>query len=235
MSRYDVRYLAVGGELWLRRTTHPPAVWFADFSGVPFVQREPYAGELPLRGSVGRASWDLTLDGDVRPFHYVPPLLRAVASTNVVIERPALRVGGRVTVDGIERALDGVPAQFAHVSGRRHAYRWGWFHAALPDGGWLDGLVAKAQALPQLAFHVRNGVRRWARGRAEPGTVRIGPFTVRADRADFVGVTYVDPGGAEVRCWHTELARLNGGGLEIEGVALEFGSRARVDGWTVSI
>jgi hypothetical protein len=232
VTQYRVAYLVVGGELWLRRTTHPPAVWFADFSATPRVWREPYEGvELPLRG----AHWDLQLSGDARPFAYTPRALERFASTQVVVERPTVRVTGAVEVDGVRRELHDASGELAHVFGRRHADRWGWFHAALPDGGWLDGLVAKAARLPQLAFHVRDGRRTWARGAAEPGRMQVGPYTVSAAREDFVGVTYTDPNGAELWCWHTERARLAGGGLDVHNVALEYGSRARVRGWPISI
>lgn len=235
MSTYDVRYLVVGGELWLRRTTHPPAVWFADFSATPRAWREPYDGELPLSGEVDGARWDLQLTGDVEEFAYTPRVLRPVASTQVVVEQPRVRVDGLVEIGGVRRELRGAPGEIARVFGRRHADRWGWFHAALPDGGWLDGLVAKVPGLPQVSFHVRDGRRRWARGRVEPGLVHVGAYAVRAPREDFVGVTYWDPDGAELWCWHTERARLTGDGLDVDGVALEYGSRARVDGWPISI
>ena len=235
MSTYEVRYLVVAGELWLRATSHPRAVWFADFSGAPRAWREPYDGDLPLQGTVDGARWDLDVRGETQPFAYTPRLLRRIASTQVVVERPTVLVDGVVEVDGVRRELRGAPGEIAHVFGRRHADRWGWFHAPLPGGGWLDGLVAQVPRLPEVSFHVRDGRRRWARGSAEPGRMRVGPYEITAAREDFVGVTYVDPDGSELWCWHTERARLTGGGLDVGEVALEYGSRATVEGWPISI
>jgi hypothetical protein len=238
VSRYDAWYLVVAGRLWLRHTSEP-AVWFADFTDTPTVRKERYAGELPfadrVSGAVAGASWDVRVLGGGPPFSYVPAPLAPLASTQVVLERPAATVDGVVEVEGRRYELRGAPAQVAHVGGRRHADRWGWFHAPLARGGWLDGLVAKSARLPQLAFYVRDGRRRWTSGSAEPGRVRIGSYVVEANPGDFVGVTYHDPDGSEVFCWHTERGRLSGGGLVAEGVALEFGSRAKVDGWPISI
>jgi hypothetical protein len=238
VSRYDAWYLVVAGRLWVRHTSEP-AVWFADFTGTPTVRKEHYAGELAfgdrISGAVAGARWDLRVHGGGSPFSYVPALLAPLASTQAVLERPAATVDGVVEVDGRRYELHEAPAQVAHVGGRRHADRWGWFHASLDGNRWLDGLVAKAARLPQLAFDAQDGRRRWTTGAAEPGRVRIGPYTVDAHPADFVGVTYRDPDGSEVYCWHTERGRLSGGGLAVEDVALEFGSREKVAGWPISI
>lgn len=238
MNRYDAWYLVVAGRLWVRHTSEP-ARWFADFSGTPTVRKEHHGGDLPfgdrISGEVAGARWDLRVRGGGDAFSYVPAPVAPFASTQVVLERPAAVVDGIVEVDGRRYELHDAPAQIAHVGGRRHADRWGWFHAPLPEAGWLDGLVAKAARLPQLAFHAENGKRRWTRGAVEPGRVRIGPYTVEAAPSDFVGVTYHDPDGSEVYCWHTERGRLRGGGIAVEGVALEFGSRDKVPGWPISI
>jgi hypothetical protein len=192
VNRYDAWYLVVAGRLWIRHTSEP-AVWFGDFAGEPTVRKAQYDGVLEfgdrIAGAVAGASWDLEVRGGAPPFNYVPAALAPFASTQVVLERPAAIVDGVVEVDGRRYELHDAPGQVAHVGGRRHADRWGWFHAALDGGGWLDGLVAKAARLPQLAFHAQDGRRRWTSGDAQPGRVRIGPYTVEADPADFVGVT----------------------------------------------
>jgi hypothetical protein len=234
MSGYEAWYLVVGGTLWLRHTSSPRSVWFADFTGTPTARRVPYDGELPfgeqLVGSCADASWDLRLRGGGEPFSYFTGVLRRIAATNVDVERPDVRVDGWFEAHGVRHELRDARGEVAHVHYRRHAEWWGWFHAALPDGGALDGLVAKPAGMPRVGYHWRDGRRRSARGTASPGALQVGPYVVEAPRDSFVGVTY--PGAY---CWHSEHATLRGDGLEIDGVALEYGSRAKLDGWPISI
>lgn len=240
------------------------ALWLADFTGTPRALKASFPIEelralragWPLRlgpgllgdteaaGEIDGARWRLTFTPEQHPFAYTRPALRrlGLASTEVVVVKPSLAISGFVELDGVRHELDAAPGQQAHLFGRRHADRWGWFHATLPGGRWVEGLVVKVPHLPRLALHASergaaNGLGALVRTNAElaPGRVAVGPYLVEASRDDFVGVTYHDPDGAEVFCYHAEKAILRGPDGEAHNVALEFGSREKVNGWPISL
>ncbi|HEY1368378.1 MAG TPA: hypothetical protein VGF23_14750 [Gaiellaceae bacterium] len=239
-------------ELWLASFAGPPSARKATFpldalrvpaQGWPLELGPGRLGNDEASGEIDSARWDLRLEGAAQPFWHAPAVARAlrVSPTQVVLTKPSLAVTGRVEVDGGRHELVAAPACQAHLWGSRHADRWGWLHATLPDGRWVEAVTVKLRGLPPLAFHAtergRGGPLDLVRTPADlaPGHLRLGPYRVEASRDDFVGVTYRDPDGAEVYCYHTERARLDGPGVAAEDVAFEYGSREKLRGWPLSL
>ena len=160
----------------------------------------------------------------------------ATARIDAGLRREAdVTVDGTVIVDGVSHELRDDRGEQAHVFGRRHADRWGWFHANLPGDGWADGLVAKVPHLPTLAFHAGNGapVRAWQRG---AGPVSVGPYTVEARRGRLRRRHIPGPGrGRGLLLAHGACAARRAERFAVEGVALEYGSREKVAGWPISL
>lgn len=233
---YEDWYVTIPGRFWLRRSLHVAtaagapewAYWLAAFDGEPLARRSaaPPEGDL-LRGEVDGARWELELEPQAPPFDVVHPLLRPVAKTKFVLPAPAARATGSVEIDGRVFRLDNAPATRGHVWGTRRAERWGWAHATLPDGRWVELLLAKVAGLPQVAAFAGNGMRRSrlrVGGASTPTTLRVGPYRVEAALADLAGVTYRDPDGSPVYCYHAEGARLHGPGVDAVA-SFEYGSR----------
>lgn len=258
---YEVWYVVVAGTLWLRYTLAVPsdqardgeaALWLATSFGEPVVRKTSFPlseleGQWPIR--IGPASlsdsgaeglgWSLRFGRDAgAPFEYVHPLLRRAARTEVAVARPWLEVSG--TVDG--HVLESLPGSQAHVWGTRHADRFGWAHAALPDGRFVELASARQRGRPRFSVAatergVANGPLAvfGTRARAEPGRLRLGSFVVECIPDDAVGVTYRDPDGAPLYCYHSDRARLSGPGVSADGVSLEYASREQVPGWPLTL
>ncbi|MGZ4440968.1 MAG: hypothetical protein ACXVZN_11470, partial [Gaiellaceae bacterium] len=222
---YEVWYLIVAGRFWLRYTLHVPsdpqaegeaALWLASFDGVPSARKEVFpldafrtsAAGWPLElGSATLADsratgpdFDLHLRALAAPADPLPRVVRPLARTRFLLAQPVVEVSG--TIDGVE--LDRALGTQAHVFGTRHAERFAWAHAGTRDGSYVELLTAKAKGLPVLSF--REG--RFARAALEPGLWRIGGYRIEAEPGDFLGVTYRDPDGTPVYCYHSERARL---------------------------
>lgn len=230
---YEAWYVTVSRRFWFRHSLHVHegraewAHWLAAFEGVPVARRRTGARGDVAAGEVDGARWELDLTPLAPPFEVVHPLLRPLAKTKLILPAPAVRVDGVVEVDGIRHEVRDEVGTLGHVFGTRHADRWGWAHATHHDGRWVELLAAKVPRLPQVASFATETSRRSAlrvRGVVGPGELRVGPYAVEADPAGLVGVTYHDPDGSPVYCYHSETARLQGpGGAAV--AAFEYGSR----------
>ena len=122
-------------------------------------------------GEIDGASWYLRFDAREEPFVYTPTLSGSVLRVDAGRRREAgLAVSGVVEIDGVPRARRRAGQQ-AHLLGRRHADRWGWFHASLGTAAGSKALWPSA-GLPRVAFYAasrRRPAECSARGRARAG------------------------------------------------------------------
>jgi hypothetical protein len=210
-TTYEVHYLVVAGVAWIRHTDGPErAVWLATFDGEPVLRKQPVE-TLPPRleeGELDGVAWRREVEPLAAPYRAPPRLLRPFASTQLELV-PAVAVSGELG----GRRLDRAPGHLGHVWGRRHADRWTWAHASLPDGRWADVLTAKARGLPQLSFWATHEGSGFGRGGF---VVEAGPEVV---------ATYLDPDGSTRVCRHSEGARLRGRGIDTDVAACERGGR----------
>jgi hypothetical protein len=119
-----------------------------------------------VRGSTpdGVASWDLTWTGTEPGLRHLPKSIMYSAplpKTKLESPRPAVRVSGTVTVEGVTMDLDAWPGMVGHNWGAQHAERWIWLHGTLfedrPDA-WLDIALGRVRIGPLLTPWIANGV-----------------------------------------------------------------------------
>lgn len=225
---HTAEYLVVAGVAWLRRSSE------ADWA-VTFDDRRVRKGRgdwllepARARGSLDGLAWDLELVELAPPFRSPRPLLRPVASSQLETW-PALLISGTIG----ERKLEQAPGHRARLWGRRLARHWRWTHATLPDGRWTHALAAKLPGLPVLAQHgSHQGGPGFPLARsAVTGTSwRVGPYTVDADPATFIGLTYRDVDGSAVYCYHSPSGTLRGRGIAATDASYEIASREPLPG-----
>jgi hypothetical protein len=229
---YETRYVIVAGIAWIRwtRVGTDEHVWLIVFGdGEPRARKGPAGENSTHRGELEGVSWRLDAETLAPPFRSPHALLRRFASTQMVVQ-PCELYTGRVGDREFRRA----PGHSARLWGTRHAQSWGWAHASDADGRWAHLLTATLPGLPRLsqyATHERAPGLPLARGRVEAPRVRVGPLTVEADPASFLGLRYTDTDGSTIWCYHSERAR---GLLDVAG-AMEIASRAPIPGWTVAL
>ena len=179
-----------------------------------------------LSDATGEVAWELTFDSLLPGFTPTPEWGARVA-TCFQEPQPLIRVSGVVTEDGRARSVDGWLGEQAHVFGARHSQRWHWAECKhLGPGIAFTGLTAwprfPPRAVTSLALMgaghrmVHNGTLEMfgptsahsAEGwvfDAEYGLERLAG-SVTPDPDDLIAITYHDPSGQPVHCYHSELA-----------------------------
>jgi hypothetical protein len=178
----------------------------------------------------GQVSWQLSWESVIPPFTPTPEWGARLA-TCYTEPHPLLRVSGWVEEDGRREQVDGLLGEQAHVFGARHSSRWHWAEckhlgaenrAFVGVAAWpaLPGPPRSVTSLfldlddgrPLLRNRTMDLLR--PRTRHEPAgwhfdavyaeTRLVGSVVPRPE--DLVGVTYHDPSGGRLFCYHSELA-----------------------------
>jgi hypothetical protein len=176
------------------------------------------------------ASWDLSFDAMLPPIAPTPEWGARVA-TCFLEPHPLLRITGSITEGNRETRVDGWLGEQAHVFGKRHSQRWHWAeckHLGAPGRAFTGfaawpSLPGGERSITSLYLELGDG-RRLLRNRFRemlkpqtahsPGGWEFNAEyardklagSVRPDPADLIGVTYHDPSGQPIYCYHSELA-----------------------------
>jgi hypothetical protein len=207
------------------RTSEKP--FFLDIGGNR-LRSDGCVGAVADNGT--EVSWDLSFDSILAPIRPTPEWGARMA-TCFLEPHPLLRITGAISENGRETAVEGWLGEQAHVFGKRHSQRWHWAeckHLGVP-GRAFTGFAAwpklpgGERTVTSLFLELGDG-RRVLRNRftemLKPVTAhspRGWEFTaeyareklvgsVTPDPDDLIGITYHDPSGTPVYCYHSELA-----------------------------
>ena len=193
-------------------------------------------GSSGCRGNLsdagGEVSWDLKFESLLPPI--IPtPVWGARMATCYMEPHPLLRLNGTISEGGAATRIDGWLGEQAHVFGARHSQRWHWAECKHlgGEGRAFTGVAAwpklpgPPRSITSLFLELGDG-RRLLKNTAlnllkartahsptawefdgEYGLQRL-KGTITPDREDLIGVTYHDPSGQPIYCYHSELADL---------------------------
>ncbi|MFN2464873.1 MAG: hypothetical protein ABR598_01255 [Candidatus Dormibacteria bacterium] len=177
----------------------------------------------------GEVSWNLEFES-LLPGITPTPEWGARVATCFQEPRPLIRVTGEITEGGRSRRVDGWLGEQAHVFGAKHSDRWHWAECKHLGGGRAFTGVAAWPRLPPrtvTSLSLIGGPPEVRRSRtldlfrpvtehspegwefdAEYARERLwGRVTPKPE--DLIGITYHDPSGRPVYCYHSELADLS--------------------------
>ncbi len=183
-----------------------------------------------LSDSSGEVSWDLKFESGLPPITPTPEWGARMA-TCYIEPNPLLKLTGTIRENGEVVSIEGWLGEQAHVFGARHSQRWHWAeckHLGGP-GRAFTGVAAwprlpgPERSVTSLFLDLADGRRllknntlslfkpRTAHSPAgwefdgDYGLTRLAG-TITPDPADLIGVTYHDPSGQPIYCYHSELA-----------------------------
>ncbi|HEV1996681.1 MAG TPA: hypothetical protein VGR61_00935 [Candidatus Dormibacteraeota bacterium] len=182
-----------------------------------------------LEDRAGSVSWKLRFES-LMPGFTPTPEWGALIATCFQEPQPMIRVTGEVIEDGRTRQVDSWLGAQAHVFGAKHSDRWHWAECkhlgrgraftgvaawprfpprnitslALLGGGISMSRTGTADLFRAVTKHSPEGWEFDAEYRRERLAGRITPR-----REDLIGITYHDPSGRPVYCYHSELADIS--------------------------
>jgi hypothetical protein len=186
-----------------------------------------------LSGPDAEVGWNLRFES-LLPAIAPTPEWGARMATCYLEPHPLLKLSGAVREDGAETRIDGWLGEQAHVFGARHSQRWHWAeckHLGAP-GRAFTGVAAwpklpgGKRSITSLYLELGNGrsllknttleLFRAKTAHSPAGWTFAGKYgrerlegDIVPHREDLIGVTYHDPSGQPVYCYHSELADLN--------------------------
>ncbi|HEY8739651.1 MAG TPA: hypothetical protein VIN56_03550 [Candidatus Dormibacteraeota bacterium] len=179
-----------------------------------------------LEDADGEVTWRLHFDSQLPGFTPTPEWGARIA-TCFQEPKPLLRVTGEITEGGRTVQVDGWMGEQAHVFGAKHSDRWHWAECKhLGSGRAFTGVAAWPKLPPRTitSLALLGGDSPLVRTRtldlfrpvtshspdrwefdAEYARERLFGVVTPA-REDLIGITYHDPSGRPVYCYHSELA-----------------------------
>jgi hypothetical protein len=178
----------------------------------------------------GRMSWDLRWDSREQPFPFMRSPWHVLSSVANIGVQPAIKVSGRIEVNGKTNYLEHAPGGQHHTWGTRHALEWNWGFAS-GDDFWVAGATSRVRSPlglrligTPLATHARQqrfvfndplhvlGTRGPIAPESWTAQAKLGPrqlhVAVTPRPSDLIGVNLSDPRGGTRVVYHTEVADL---------------------------
>ena len=217
------------GQPYARRQTYGIDELHTGAGGFPVLLAGSTLEAGRAHGSMAEAGWDLTWQTGGEPIAY--PAAAKLGRAQLVTAQPALRVSGSLTVGEQRMEVAGWPGHQAHAWGARHADSWARAHCAAfaEAGDYVDVVTRRSRTAVGLSPGVTTASMRAEGASHRSGGAALGlvaeveyspggyVFAVRGPRTriegevhvppdQLLGVTYRDPDGDRVYCYHSERA-----------------------------